>query len=65
MDTFFPDGLKLQKDFTWIPFKSDDMYIGIKAAGSHSQPPFTGGQNGYPLLTTTRQKYFKYLSFAF
>ncbi len=64
----FPqDGLKLQKDFTYgFRLKSDDMYIGIgEAAGSHSQPPFTGGQEWISPSDNHPGKYFKYLSLAF
>jgi hypothetical protein len=64
----FPhNGIKLEKGNTYgFQLKSDDMYIGIgEAAGSHSHPPFTGGQEWISTSDNNPGKYFNYFSLAF
>jgi hypothetical protein len=60
-------GLTLQKGNTYgFRLQSDDMYIGIgEAAGSHSHPPFSGGQEWISPSDSHPGKYFNYLSLAF
>lgn len=64
----FPQtGLHLHKGDTYgFQLQSDDMYLGLgEAAGSHSQPPFIGGQEWTSLNGKVPGKYYSYLSLAF
>ncbi len=60
-------GLHLHKGDTYgFQLQSNDMYIGIgEAAGSHSQPPFIGGQEWTSPSGNQPGKYYSYLSLAF
>jgi membrane-bound lytic murein transglycosylase len=46
--------------------QSNDLYLGIgEAAGSHSHPPYTDGQEWVLNTENKNGKYFSYLSLAF
>jgi len=64
----FPQtGLQLHKGDTYgFQIHSNDMYLGLgEAAGSHSQPPFIGGQEWTSTTGNQPDKYYSYLSLAF
>jgi hypothetical protein len=64
----FPQtGLHLDKGGIYgFQLQSKDMFIGIaEAAGSHMQPPYSGGQEWIAYTDDKPGKYFSYLSLAF